>query len=70
MVRSRNTGASQRNITFDNTIDSHIGNGNNTLFWMDKWLFGCSLADLAPNVIIAAPWKFWKRMVAEAFQDQ
>jgi hypothetical protein len=55
---------------FDIALDSHIGNGNNTLFWTDKWLFGCSIADLAPNVIIAVPRKFWKRSVAEVFQDQ
>jgi hypothetical protein len=30
---------------------THVGNGKNTLFWRDKWLNGCSIAELAPKVI-------------------
>jgi hypothetical protein len=28
-----------------------VGNGNNTLFWLDRWLNGCSIAKLAPEVL-------------------
>jgi len=49
---------------------SHVGNGNNTFFWTDRWLFGCCIRDIAPNVFSAVPRKFLKRSVAEAFPEQ
>jgi hypothetical protein len=35
---------------FAMSVVSNVGNGCNTLFWMDKWLDGCSIAKLVPNV--------------------
>jgi hypothetical protein len=32
---------------------THVGNGNNTFFWTDRWLFGCCIRDIAPNVFSA-----------------
>jgi hypothetical protein len=55
---------------FSIALISHVGNGNNTFFWTDRWLFGCCIRDIAPNVFSAMPRKFLKRSVAEAFQEQ
>jgi hypothetical protein len=30
---------------------THVGKDKNTLFWMDRWLNGCSIAELAPEVL-------------------
>jgi hypothetical protein len=30
---------------------SQVGNGNNTLFWTNHWLHGCSIGDLAPIIV-------------------
>jgi hypothetical protein len=35
---------------FAASLISYVGNGSNTLFWTDKWLNGCSIRDLAPEV--------------------
>jgi hypothetical protein len=29
------------------SVTSHVGNGNDTLFWIDRWLSGNSIKDLA-----------------------
>jgi hypothetical protein len=29
-----------------------VGNGNDTLFWIDRWLSGNSIKDLAPMGIL------------------
>jgi hypothetical protein len=56
---------------FDISIVSQVGQGTSTLFWTDKWLFGCSLMDLAPAVVAAVPIKTRKhRTVAEAFLER
>lgn len=31
-------------------VDTEIGDGNNTLFWTDKWLHGSSVENLAPLI--------------------
>jgi hypothetical protein len=36
---------------FDASITVHVGNGEKTMFWMDKWLDGQSIADLAPSLV-------------------
>jgi hypothetical protein len=36
---------------FAASLISHVGNGTNTLFWTDKWLNGCSIRELAPEVV-------------------
>ena len=40
---------------FKISIISTVGNGWNTLFWTDRWLHGCCLEDLAPNVFSCVP---------------
>jgi hypothetical protein len=32
------------------SVISHLGNGTNTIFWMDRWLNGCCIRDMAPEV--------------------
>lgn len=53
---------------FSIALDSHVGRGDNTLFWSDRWLMGCCLGDLAPAVVAAVPLKVRnQRTVSEAF---
>ncbi|KAL6645061.1 hypothetical protein ACP70R_016669 [Stipagrostis hirtigluma subsp. patula] len=48
-------------------LETHVGRGNNTLFWTDKWLFGCALSELAPAVVNLVPPRIRKqRTVADA----
>ncbi|TVU33874.1 hypothetical protein EJB05_15687, partial [Eragrostis curvula] len=52
-------------------LESHIGDGHNTCFWTDKWIMGCSVADLAPLGFEAVPLQTCKqRTVAQGMQDQ
>jgi hypothetical protein len=37
-------------VLFAITTMMRVGNGSTTLFWTDRWLHGCSIADLAPSV--------------------
>jgi hypothetical protein len=37
------------------SVQTVIGDGAATLFWIDRWLVGKSLADLAPNLVAAVP---------------
>jgi hypothetical protein len=47
-----------------------VGNGVNTLFWADRWLFGKSLEEFAPNVHKSVPVRVRKsRTVADAMND-
>lgn len=55
---------------FSMAVCSEVGNGNNTLFWSDKWMRGCRVTDLAPSLITAVPEKIKsKRLVTEALED-
>jgi hypothetical protein len=48
-----------------------VDNGANTLLYSDRWLFGCCLRDLAPEVVAVVPLKHHKlRMVVDALFDQ
>jgi len=51
-------------------VHSHVGNGNDTYFWTDRWLFGCCIEHLAPNVYTLVPQRFRNRTVAAALHDQ
>jgi len=52
------------------SIVTTVGNGWNTLFWTDRWLHGCCLEDLAPNIFSCVPLKLRRtRTVFEAMQD-
>ncbi|GJN40328.1 hypothetical protein PR202_gb29533 [Eleusine coracana subsp. coracana] len=56
---------------FNNSTESQVGNGLNTLFWADKWLLGCSITDLAPLVVTHVTKRTAKtRTVAEALMNQ
>ncbi|GJN41024.1 hypothetical protein PR202_gn00345 [Eleusine coracana subsp. coracana] len=49
----------------------HIQNGKNTLFWTDKWILGCSIADIAPNVLEKVPVRTQNtRLVVDDLQNQ
>lgn len=49
------------------SVVSSLGNGANTLFWSGRWLHGCSLEDLAPEVHKSIPPRLRKtRTVAQA----
>jgi hypothetical protein len=50
---------------FNISVISHVGRGNSVLFWSDKWLFGCSLMDLAPAVVPAVPLKIRQTRTVE-----
>jgi len=46
---------SQTSAMFAIAVEFTVGNGRNTLFWTDRWLHGCSLENLAPNVVCCVP---------------
>ena len=51
-------------------VRTELGNGNNTLFWTDKWVHGCSVENLAPNVFACVPPRIRRRQtVAEALTN-
>ncbi|GJM94207.1 hypothetical protein PR202_gn00535 [Eleusine coracana subsp. coracana] len=53
---------------FNTAVVLHVGNGSNTLFWTDKWLFCVGV--LAPFVVAAVPLKVREqRTVLEAITD-
>lgn len=61
-----------RNATalFNMAIAPVLGNGENILFWKDRWLNGTSIADLAPHLIQnIARRVINKRTVAEAIYN-
>lgn len=61
----------QYEVWFAVYVVTTIGNGANTLFWTDRWLHGCSLEELAPEVVRKVPRRTRKlRMVAQALQNQ
>lgn len=56
---------------FAASVVSVVGNGANTLFWTDRWLFGKSIQDLAPALSAVVPRRFInKRTVQEAFHNR
>jgi hypothetical protein len=42
---------------FSMAVVTEIGDGTNTLFWQDRWLFGKSIGDLAPTLAALIPTK-------------
>ncbi|GJM94120.1 hypothetical protein PR202_ga10737 [Eleusine coracana subsp. coracana] len=56
---------------FKISIISNVGNGQNTLFWTDRWVHVCSVSDLAPLVFAQVPARTaHSRTVAQALTDQ
>jgi len=43
------------------SVETLVGNGRNTLFWTDRWMHGCCLADLAPEVVQSVPMRLRNR---------
>ncbi|GJN13080.1 hypothetical protein PR202_ga31414 [Eleusine coracana subsp. coracana] len=55
---------------FNIALESHVRNGSSTLFWTDKWIMGCSLSDIAPNVVERVTARIQSsRSVAEGLQN-
>ena len=53
------------------SITTQIGNGENTLFWTDRWIHGQSLLDLAPVLVVAVPKRILnRRTVAQALLNR
>jgi hypothetical protein len=49
------------------SVISHVGNGNDTLFWIGRWLSGNSVKELAPLVFSKVDKKLTStRIVAQA----
>jgi len=48
-----------------------VGSGENTLFWIDRWLNGQSIADLVPRLLAFVPKRIAnRRTVEEAMTDR
>ena len=50
---------------FKLAVISVVGSGANTLFWMDRWLNGQSIADLAPRLLAVVPKRIANRRTVE-----
>jgi hypothetical protein len=56
---------------FNITTESQIGKGNTTLFWLDKWISGQCVADLASAVVATVPLQIQReRSVVEALVNR
>jgi hypothetical protein len=54
---------------FKYVVYTEIGNGLNTLFWMDKWLHGHSIQELAPTVFASIPKVTKRRLVKDVLHN-
>lgn len=51
-------------------VATEVGNGNNTLFWSDRWLHGSSIESLAPPVVASiSPRIRNERTVTDALEN-
>lgn len=56
---------------FSVMISTNVGNGADTLFWIDRWINGRCIADLAPRLLAAVPKRrMQRRTVQEALTDR
>jgi hypothetical protein len=61
----------QAQAFFQMAITVNIGNGNSSKFWIDNWLQGKSVADLAPNLVLAVPKRvIQRRTVSQALSNR
>jgi hypothetical protein len=57
-------------MVFHSLAAIKLGNGNDVLFWLDRWVNGVSILDLAPSVFWAVPKRVRnRRTVAEGLLD-
>lgn len=56
---------------FSVSIISNVGDGNNTMFWTDRWLHGRSISDMVPTLVAAVSKRhISRRIVADALHNQ
>lgn len=56
---------------FSMAVQTEVGDGTNTLFWKDRWLWGQYIEDLAPLIFSMIPKRIAnKRTVAEALENR
>jgi hypothetical protein len=55
---------------FSEVLISEVGNGANTLFWIDNWLQGRSISSFAPNLFSVIPKRIARRTVQEALLNR
>jgi hypothetical protein len=56
---------------FDVAVDAIVGNGDEILFWKDRWLDDHTLAEMAPNLFRVVPKRVVKRRtVAQVLQNR
>ena len=49
---------------------SELGDGNDILFWKDRWLNGCCIGEVAPEVLEHVPRRIAsKRLAKDALTD-
>jgi hypothetical protein len=51
---------------FDVAVDAIVGNGEEILFWKDRWLDGHTLAEIAPDLFKTVSKRTIKRTMAQA----
>jgi hypothetical protein len=55
---------------FSMVVITELGDGNNTLFWQDRWIGGKSINDLAPLITALIPTRVaGKRTIYEALNN-
>ena len=56
---------------FQAAVDTFVGDGTSTRFWIDRWLQGKTLAEWAPNLVSVIPAKIAKtRTVSQALSNR
>ena len=51
------------------SVITNMGNERNILFWIDRWLHGCSLVDMASEVVVCVPSRILKTLKVEEALD-
>jgi hypothetical protein len=60
----------EANEVFQSLAEFKVGDGENTLFWTDRWINGRNAGEIAPEVAALVPTRRRNaRRVSEALQD-